>query len=995
MKRTLDFRRFTSRSLECRKVGNSLVINPKGLRDSQTHNLARQLAPDPQHQLVIVDLTTRSPQDQVWEMVARSLDRKQGSFRLVLGPGSREESRAVAQRLADRLERTVVVPDGTAVPSAGGGLFIPPRQGLGWMRYQPGQPAVPDSRRFPKPRWESAVSSVPKPTSAFTIAEPLPGGMWLHANREDPGHALHRRFLIDQMVGQENLLTVVLGTPGSSPVPMGDIASFWQTLPASGRPLVLFVPYGPVAVPRGSTLGQSLADMLDFQVTLLTGLPATAAPSGQLPQTTTIRRDGSLGWRPFATGFQYASRNQSIREPRRPMVLGDRLASQGLPQIESGVYQFGTDAVVEVVPSGLWVRPPLDPVDANTVRSAPADPWFAAILFDETSTGARQRMRSLAEEIHHWFAPTFQELTQVMPSGFARRLSEANGQQPGAPQGGVDDQTRKIPPTALRAIRMEAASAARTPSPEPFSEHKTLALPTIQKVDGDSVAGAADPVGARPESAKDDDAPGTQVILEVSSPVAADPAPIPTPSFGDAADALLWVQSPEETSVMPRVVVQSSDPAQSDPAQSDPAQPESAQSESVATMRVDPGQWEPVERVAEDAGPDVSREPGAEDEDEDEPVTSMMAVEPQPVETEAVAPEDPEVLVQEESPAATAGVESSENQDAPALEEREADVVEEPATPAPAEIGAALKLESGPSPAEEVDDEARAPVVSPEPEASASERAAASDQPARMRVQPVPDIEACVASAENDLSEERDWLRRNVGAAYDEAEGFVTRVVSEMPGLQNTDKAAVQDTLTDLTAVRLYLTTPGSDLGDAMRDGSVGPHVPVGRCTASGLRRLPSHRGVVMLRAAFGDTAREYYPEDGLVTDWGFCTALTDAHPGLPGDTNVLIWALTARRTALLEPEVRDRVVFLPCTSFKVLRVHSGEPNVVMLRELASSEIGDDGRVEAGQVPLDQVALEGLEQAQSILENGRPGVELPAAYLDSFGTPPGLIPVPH
>ena len=93
----------------------------------------------------------------------------------------------------------------------------------------------------------------------------------------------------------------------------------------------------------------------------------------------------------------------------------------------------------------------------------------------------------------------------------------------------------------------------------------------------------------------------------------------------------------------------------------------------------------------------------------------------------------------------------------------------------------------------------------------------------------------------------------------------------------------------------------------------------------------------------------------------------------------------------MLEPLLPGQVLFLPGTSFKVLQVGSSERREVLLRELSVHEIGSDGRVERGRVPLDEVALTGLEQRAAAWRAEESSEDLPAGYEYRFGNPPGLI----
>ncbi|MER7161715.1 hypothetical protein ABT380_24805, partial [Streptomyces lydicus] len=259
------------------------------------------------------------------------------------------------------------------------------------------------------------------------------------------------------------------------------------------------------------------------------------------------------------------------------------------------------------------------------------------------------------------------------------------------------------------------------------------------------------------------------------------------------------------------------------------------------------------------------------------------------------------------------------------------------------------------------------------------------------RVQPTPAPEACAVPPPGGIDRERDWLRGALRQQYDAAASSLARLLSQSPGLRGDARKPSEDTLTDLVAVRLYLSAEGSKIDAAVRGATVGPHVPVSRCVYEGLRRLPSHRGAGVLRTTVSDAQWQWYRRRRLVTEWGFCPALTSAPCELPGTVDFLIWSLTARRTALLEPAVADRVVFLPGTSFKVLGVREEERREVLLRELSPSEIAPDGTVDLASGPLDEAAVAGLERAAETWRGANPPEALPEHWPNGFGSPPGLI----
>jgi hypothetical protein len=239
------------------------------------------------------------------------------------------------------------------------------------------------------------------------------------------------------------------------------------------------------------------------------------------------------------------------------------------------------------------------------------------------------------------------------------------------------------------------------------------------------------------------------------------------------------------------------------------------------------------------------------------------------------------------------------------------------------------------------------------------------------------------------LDQERAWLRRSLSKQYDAAASSVSRLISEVPGLRGS--TSVADVLVDLIAVQVYLSAPTRDLDDAVRAGQAGPHVPIARCVGSGLRRLPSYRGVTRTCVTLSDAEWDWYGDRRLVTEWSFLPALTSGRGRLPGSVDFLIWSMTARRTNLLVPDPPDQVVFLPGTSFKVLGIGTTPRRQVLLRELSAAEVGADGQVAPGRGPLDELALSELEDRGGSWLSVEPTDDLPKVCARRFAAPPGLL----
>ncbi|MFF3110899.1 hypothetical protein ACFVSN_17110 [Kitasatospora sp. NPDC057904] len=820
-------------ALRIRTAGHALLVHPKGPPEPSALAFAGALTPDPEHTLVVVDLLP-ADLDTAWPALADLLARRPGSLRLVFHPSV--EGPPVGQRIADQLRRTVLTPDGEALPTAGGGLFVPADSGTGWLRLRPGRAAERDSHRYPKPLWEFATYDRIWQTSPLGVVEPVPGGVWVRSAR--PAElAAGRRRLIAALPGHPNALTVVLGSPGGPAVPLADVTRFWGTVLPSARTGVRFVHFGPVALPEGSgALGQVLADALRQRVVLSPG-PAAAEAVGGGPVL-----QGEVVYSP-APGY--------LAEPP--------------------AWNAEADA-----PAVRVVEPPVASIEAPApVSTAPV------------STAAAEGVVELGP------------VPVSTPTPAAGTVVEVEPVTVGAPTPAAGTVAEPDPVTV--SAPTPAAGTVIEPDPVPVS----------------SPEAAAEPVSAPPPLP-------TSLVTSSPGPVADWPAPAFEPK-------------------VPVLETESEALPEHAPAPTSPP---------VLTSLLESAPPEPVAPVA--------------------PVPPAAPVPPQlpsiePSNAPAVAPEA-----------------------APTAPPAEAPVAPTP-TPAPLPAMPRIRLESGAPSAPPVEpaptvDAPASPPAAPTPSAAppAATRATA------VRVQPVPSAAALALPPERGLERERDWVRRKFSAQYHAVAGTVARVMSESPGLRSSSRALDGDALTDLVAVRLYLSGDSAAVDAAVRAGAAGPHVPLARCVASGLNRLPSYRGVALLRAAVSGPELDWYEEGRAATEWAFCTARITV-PETPGDgtTDFLIWSMTARRTSLLDPSDPDRVLFPPGTAFKVLRAGSAtEP--VLLRELLPSEGDEDADPDAPRLPLDEIALEGLTQAaEQLPTHGRPGPGGPP-----LTAPPGLITAP-
>ncbi|HUQ54863.1 hypothetical protein [Lentzea sp.] len=398
-------------------IGNALVVYPVGNMTKAAQDLALNVAHDTENDLVVVDLPASSPISW-WESVAQVLPKRRRGVRLVIGGRSRETTALAGHWMAERLKRTVLVPDGPVLRGAGGSLFVHSGPNSGWVRCTPGKPPKFEAKRFPRPVWDADLVAENFPTSARGIAEPMPSGVWIRPMGDDPQLRANRQRLIEVVPCQPEYLSVVLGSPGGVPLSQDDIALLWRQLPDGLRERVRFIQYGPMSVPR-SQLGQTIADALGHEVVFYAGMPIGPAVA---PEIFTVRQDGSLGWHAYAREIKYQPRFSHVEPPRVPTVVTHRAPVPGGVQVAPGVYHYSVDAVVEVVQSGLLVRPPAATAGVDAIRLIPADPETHNLMYEAENDADLARMEYLAADLSQKLGNSVRPMSRVL---HARSLLDA------------------------------------------------------------------------------------------------------------------------------------------------------------------------------------------------------------------------------------------------------------------------------------------------------------------------------------------------------------------------------------------------------------------------------------------------------------------------------------------------------------------------------------------------------------------------------------------
>ncbi|MFD6717207.1 hypothetical protein AMK25_20375 [Micromonospora sp. TSRI0369] len=994
-------------------VGNALVVHVEDAISPEAQSLALSMIEDAENDVVVLDLGDGMP-ISAWESMAGVLPRRRRGIRLV-ACGRHGNSAAMAgQWLSERLNRTVIAPDGDLVRGSAGTLFVHSVPGSGWVRFRPGRPPAWDAKRYPTPAWDRAAVDT-RPSSAVAEIEPIPAGVWIHSNRDPQVVDPQRRRLTAYVPCQAETMSVLLGCPGTPPLSLDDVVRFWRGLDEEHRQRVRFVQFGEVRMPEGEAFGQAIADLLNTEVTCYTGVPIG---SPQKYEIRTVLPDGAFGWAPYALELSYSPRAHPNSRARRPTVLRHRPPLTGAEELAPRVYWFAPGAVVEVVQSGLWVRATAEPKNAEQVRAAMLDARSGTLVFDDTVHAAAERMRELAADLAarvdgmagtgRTLLPASVLVPGAKPSSPAQVVVdlEAGTRVVGAPAP-MPAYVEVAPPAPLAPVSADSVVVA---VPAPTAGHEVAApdllanTPTLPPppVVPRPVAPTLPPPPVLPLASELPAPPVVPLASELPAPPSAtSTSDLPSPPWAPSVSDL---PAPPSVPLAPELPSPPVVPLVSNL----PAPPVVPLVSELPAPPVVPPSVEPVlpavpgERAATGLTSAVSAATGPSPVPPAAPagpstpgrsVTSGGAGEPAGQDGRPALPEPPTMPAgfgEPEPPTMPAGFGqalATPPPVAPAVPSLTVHAVDPIPTPtaapaaAPAPATAAGKAE---------------PSAEAEP-ADGAEPADRAEDSAEARVQPVPSAGAgALLSEKKGLADERAWLRRTLSREFDVMASSVSRIMSQHPGMQGSG-VSKEDVLADSVALRLYLTGRGPGVDAGLRSGRKGPHVPFARCVVAGVSRMPSFRGTTVYRLSPTDREWELYRDRRLVTDWSFVNALTQPCATEDGDTDVLIWSMTARRTSLLEPEgdehVEDRVLFLPGTNFKVLdlrRPSADERGAVLLREIGANEIDDTGRVDSNRVSLDELAVTSLRRSLDRWATAEPRERIGAGARGRLRVLPGL-----
>ncbi|GHH77196.1 hypothetical protein GCM10018781_50190 [Kitasatospora indigofera] len=213
------------------------------------------------------------------------------------------------------------------------------------------------------------------------------------------------------------------------------------------------------------------------------------------------------------------------------------------------------------------------------------------------------------------------------------------------------------------------------------------------------------------------------------------------------------------------------------------------------------------------------------------------------------------------------------------------------------------------------------------------------EQPDERPAQPRPLVAGSATAPDRTaLATERTAFRALLGSHFQRCASHADQVATRLPALRS---IAREDLKCDLAAVYLHHCDSGvpvtrAELVKAARRSDPGAPAAYLACLGSGLRRLPSHHGAVLLGAHAGAQELRHYRPGTLLTEPAPVVGVPAHDVELGTPVEFALWSVTGRRTSVFAEDGEPEVVFPPGSRFSVLEVipaQDGLPTRVLLRE--------------------------------------------------------------
>ncbi len=269
---------------------------------------------------------------------------RRGGVRLLVNDAARDDAGGpgLAARLSQCLDIDIVAPQGGVAWGSDSLLALGPDGA--WHTFTGGRRVATAGPRVPSPPWQNALPPDVRALgvgSALTITT-IPAGLWLRAGRGGTPPDAGAAFDIPPSTATMAVLVGAGGEPTPDPA---EVRAVLAALPPALREYAVLL------------AGRPDLPIEEFAAEVVAGLPAGVLVAHVVPVRTSggvefmaVDAHGARTWRPYVSISRY-------RDDGAPRPW---LWTAPLPEFAvsaDGVHELAADWAVEVVPSGLVVRP--------------------------------------------------------------------------------------------------------------------------------------------------------------------------------------------------------------------------------------------------------------------------------------------------------------------------------------------------------------------------------------------------------------------------------------------------------------------------------------------------------------------------------------------------------------------------------------------------------------------------------------------------------------
>jgi len=362
------------------RAGATLIVRSEGAV-AESGAFAASLPPEPGRTAVVVDRSAAGALYRLDVDLVAALHRQvsrggaaagnnpPGGLRLLVDGAARPGSGGVslAAGLAHQLGLAVTAPDGPLVMLRGGEL-LSAGPAAGWIEFGPGRLPTRTGPRYPEPPWQHVLPDRWEERHPGVDVVAIPAGIWLRSPHGGPASTVDLGYGVP---AQPTRMAVVLGAPAEPPVPAPAVAAVLADLPDALLAGTVLVLYGPR--PAGEPpLGQWLADHLGRQMRVCHAMPHYRADGSA--GVSAVDGSARLTWSPLLMESTYHP-GWTLPEPGIWFAPLPGLAAAG-----TGSYWLERGWVVDVIPSGLCIRP-AGARQEPAVAALPVDPgWINVVV---------------------------------------------------------------------------------------------------------------------------------------------------------------------------------------------------------------------------------------------------------------------------------------------------------------------------------------------------------------------------------------------------------------------------------------------------------------------------------------------------------------------------------------------------------------------------------------------------------------------------------------